>query len=207
MTGKPEKQCRECGAAATDACPRGVEEACPRADIGKAKKPAGRQDLARPTPETFRAVADAMARGRSIAQVGKIPGMPSEATIWKWLRWKEPDGSKRYPEFIALIDDARQQRPDAWAEQLIEIADGKGKVPRDKLRVQTRQWLLERARPAEYGQRVQMQHSGELLADPEAGLRPIARALLAALDSEGLAELKRLSAPVIDGKVEDVEQG
>jgi hypothetical protein len=196
--------CPECGVASTDACPRGVEEACPRATLGKAKKRVRTRITASPTPSTFEAIAAGIASGQSFAQVCSHPGMPHITTLWRWLRAKQPDGSWTYPSLRSLIDEARQARPEAWAEQLIEIADGKGKVPRDKLRVQTRQWLLERLRPAEYGQRVEVAHKSEISADPDA-LRPIARALVQALGGDGLAELRRMAAPVIEGKVEDVE--
>jgi hypothetical protein len=217
--------CPDCGVQASDACPRGVEEACPRAALGKAQevtdsyspetlietppkasKAKRTRVVANPTPETFRRIAEHIASGKSFDQACALPGMPHITTLWRWLRTKEPDGSLRYPELRSLIEEAKAQRPDAWAEQLIDIADGKGQVPKAKLRITTRQWLLERARPNEFGQHVtvhQPDRDGLSVDD----MRPIARALVAALGADGLAELRRLAAPTIDEKAEEIIDG
>lgn len=218
--------CPDCGVPASDACPRGVEEACPRATIGKAPEepdtyspetligkplkaaPSKRtRVVANPTPETFRRIAEHIASGKSFDQACALPGMPHITTLWRWLRSKEPDGSMRYPELCSLVEEAKAQRPDAWAEQLVTIADAtKGTVPKAKLRIQTRQWLLERARPAEFGQHVTVhQPDREGLSSDD--MRPIARALVAALGADGLAELRRLAAPEIEGEAKEIIDG
>lgn len=206
--------CSECGAAPGDACPRAVDEACPRADLGKAKdapKPVRKARPAKPTPALTEDIATQLMTGKTFKEICKSPSMPHTSTLWRWLNAENPDGTKTYPEFCKAIEKGKAARPEAWAEQLIEIADGKGGVQRDKLRVGTRQWLLERAMPERFGPRVQHQHSGPLLTDDEMSLRPIARALMAALGKQGIEELKALAGPIVehsrDSEEADIVEG
>ena len=58
---------------------------------------------------------------------------------------------------------AREIGYQGMADDLTEIADAKdGDPARDRLRVDTRKWLLSKALPKIYGDKQQVEHSGSL---------------------------------------------
>ena len=44
----------------------------------------------------------------------------------------------------------------------MEIADGGGDVQRDRLRVDTRKWLMSKLHPERYGDKTKLEHSGRV---------------------------------------------
>jgi hypothetical protein len=57
---------------------------------------------------------------------------------------------------------AREIGYQGMADDLTEIADAYGDPARDRLRVDTRKWLLSKALPKIYGDKQQIEHSGSL---------------------------------------------
>jgi hypothetical protein len=107
-------------------------------------------------------VLDELARGRTLRAVCRDPGMPDPATVLRWVRDDEDGYARRYRL-------ARESGYHLMADDLVEIADGApselmpppadGEPARDalhwaQLRVQTRRWLLAKALPRIYGERV-----------------------------------------------------
>ncbi|WP_206677976.1 terminase small subunit-like protein [Pseudomonas sp. OTU750018] len=111
-----------------------------------------------------------IADGMSLRNVCKQPGMPSTATVMRWLA----DDSK-----VAFRDQyahAREAQADLLAEQILEIADyglndtyvddeGQVKVDHDviarsKLRVDARKWLASKMAPKKYGDKLQTELTG-----------------------------------------------
>lgn len=87
------------------------------------------------------------ALGNSIPRIARLPDMPPAATIRDWIRAD--------PVFQAKWKENRQVGMDAVADDLLDIADNHGgDVHRDRLRLDTRKWLLSRWAPASYGDRV-----------------------------------------------------
>jgi hypothetical protein len=67
---------------------------------------------------------------------------------------KDEDKLQRYAR---ACDD----RADLMADELLDIADEKtGDVNRDRLRVDSRKWLLAKLRPKKYGDKIEHEHSG-----------------------------------------------
>lgn len=126
------------------------------------------------TPALFTLICQRISEGESLRQVCSDPDMPSKSTVMRWLREK--------PELQDQYAIARDELLDHWAEDIISIADdssmdtmeGTNKhgdvvevanhanVQRDRLRVQARQWLLSKLAPKKYGDRVDVEHSGEV---------------------------------------------
>jgi hypothetical protein len=96
---------------------------------------------------------------QSLARLCRLPGMPSVATLMRWLRDHE--------EFQEAYAIAKQFQVDLLVEEMIEIADDSsadlivtkdGKtvcnpsaVQRSKLRVEARMWLASKLSPGKYG--------------------------------------------------------
>jgi hypothetical protein len=89
----------------------------------------------------------------------EIPNLPARPTILAWANDPEHPFSEKYAR-------ARMLGYQLMADELIDIADarvGLGKaaadpsvVQRDKLRVETRKWLLAKALPRAYGDRTEV---------------------------------------------------
>lgn len=88
-----------------------------------------------------------VALGNSISRISRMSGMPPVTTIRDWIRSDTAFG--------AQWKEHRQVGMDAVADDLLDIADNAvGDVHRDRLRLDTRKWLLSRWAPAAYGDRV-----------------------------------------------------
>jgi hypothetical protein len=70
------------------------------------------------------------------------------------------------PQFAEAYARARRAQHDAWADQIIELADAAlsldsmAKVTAVRNAMQARQWLLSKLRPEEYGDRMQLIGAG-----------------------------------------------
>lgn len=115
-----------------------------------------------------------LALGKTVRRACAKDGMPSVATVYKWLQ--EVEGfSERYFE-------AKEWGVEALADQVLDIADDgtndfmedqymKGKTPgyqlngeniqRSKLRVDTRLKLMSKLKPTKYGDKQFVEESGE----------------------------------------------
>jgi hypothetical protein len=108
--------------------------------------PATKRRPGRPTirtPESAQGICEAIASGKSLRRILARPGMPSYAAVCVWLREDR--------EFQEQYARAREAQADSLAEEIIEIADGKGDVQRDRLRIDARMWYAGKLRPKKYG--------------------------------------------------------
>lgn len=113
------------------------------------------------TVEVGQLICDKLEEGlslRAICRLHKEDGVPNIKTILRWLRV--------WPEFKEQYDIARKSQLELIADELLEIADddsadidpATGKpnnavVTRDRLRVDTRKFLLVSLMPDKYGQK------------------------------------------------------
>ena len=93
--------------------------------------------------------------------------MPGRQTVMDWLT-RDPDFFERYTR-------ARMIGLDDMADELLEIADraaggeegsaarASADVQQAKLRIDTRKWLLSKLAPQRYGDRIQHEHSGDVV--------------------------------------------
>ncbi len=83
--------------------------------------------------------------------------MPAMSTVFKWMGLHQ--------EFVDRYARATDERTEAQAEEMLDIADDKeGDPKRDRLRVDTRKWLMAKMKPKKYGDKVTTEHTG-----PEGG--------------------------------------
>ena len=117
-------------------------------------------------------ICERLAEGRSLREVCREPDMPHEATVRGWAV-KDKDG------FFTHYTQAREIGYHAMADELLEISDdGRNDfierlenderpnwyeyqaehVQRSRLRVDTRKWMLSKALPKIYGDRLAVEH-------------------------------------------------
>lgn len=101
--------------------------------------------------------------------------MPTRQTVYNWIR--------QYPEFARMYDEARERRAHLLFDELQAIADDgrndwmerlgeDGKpagyvvngehIARSRLRVDTRKWMLCKLLPKVYGDKLELEHSGNV---------------------------------------------
>lgn len=132
--------------------------------------PAGRPSSY--TSERAAEICDLIADGLSLREICRREGMPDKTTVLRWLASRE--------EFRIQYAHARELQADAFAEEILEIADdatndwmmrqnGDGEPPtkvadhehisRSKLRVDARKWLMSKMAPKKYGDK--LIHAGD----------------------------------------------
>lgn len=113
-----------------------------------------------------------MAEGETLRQVCRDPAMPARSTVYRWL--------SRNPSFADHYARAREALVESWADEIIDIADDgttdyvikKGRngaeyeavdqehIQRSRLRVDARRWLLSKLNPGQYGDHMEVEHTG-----------------------------------------------
>lgn len=117
----------------------------------------------------FFAICERVAGGEFLAKICLEDGMPSEASF---RRWKNSND-----DLQAAYARAREDRADAWADELVQIADDGSRdytqaedgrlvpdhdhIQRSKLRVDARKWVMSKHAPRAYGEKVALEHSGK----------------------------------------------
>lgn len=123
-----------------------------------------KRKIVRYTEEVAAKICDELAEGKTLRSICEQDGMPSESTIRGWaIDLDHP--------FAAQYARAREVGYQKMADDLVDIADGKtvkwtdddadaatdavnpNVVQRDRLRVDTRKWLLSKALPKIYGEK------------------------------------------------------
>lgn len=120
-------------------------------------------------------ICERIAQGEPLRQICRDEHMPAWRTVYDWLN--------KYEDFATAIARARELGFDAIAEDLLDIADdGKNDwmekydkdgeavgyqlngehVQRSKLRIETRLKLLAKWSPKKYGDKQQVEMSGQL---------------------------------------------
>lgn len=133
------------------------------------KKPTGRPSKF--TQALFDQICERMANGETLRDICKDEDMPSRRAVVAWVAASE-DLSAQYAR-------AREAQADYWADELLEIADdgtndwiertnGDGEaiapalnhehIQRSKVRIETRQWMMERVAAKVYGRKQEFKH-------------------------------------------------
>lgn len=100
-------------------------------------------------------ICSEISSGRSLRSICDDEGMPNKSTVFKWLA--------KHLSFNDQYTKAQEERTSAFAEEIVEISDElTGDTQRDRLRVDTRKWLMSKMAPKRYGDKVETVHSGEV---------------------------------------------
>ena len=134
-------------------------------------------DTGRPsdyTIETAQAICAGLALGKSLKRVTEADGMPSIASVYRWLAAQS--------DFREMYARAKEDSADVLAEEIIDIADDgqndtyikKGRdgddeeivnhdhINRSRLRVDARKWVAAKLKPRKYGEKIQQEITGRL---------------------------------------------
>lgn len=123
------------------------------------------------TDEIADAICEALADGRSLRSICSAPDMPDKATVFRWL------GDEKHSSFRDRYARAREAQADSLFDDILDIADEtkhdtvKGAngddipnsewITRSRLRIDARKWMAGKLRPKVYGDKIELEHSGE----------------------------------------------
>ncbi|HYD48010.1 MAG TPA: hypothetical protein VEB21_06675, partial [Terriglobales bacterium] len=104
-------------------------------------------------------ICELLADGKTLTRICKDnPDFPSDRTVRRWALDKDHPFSPQYAR-------AREIGYDAMADETIDTADmggtDPGQVARDRLKVDTRKWLLSKALPKRYGDKLALHGDDE----------------------------------------------
>jgi hypothetical protein len=114
-------------------------------------------------------ICERLSKGETLASICRDDRMPDPANVWRWRDSK--------PAFSQAIARARDLGFDAIADECVAIADATHRdtistehgdrpdaewIARSRLRVDTRLKLLAKWSPKKYGERLELEQSGEL---------------------------------------------
>lgn len=103
------------------------------------------------TPELAAIICERLANGETLISICKSEDLPTDSTVRKWALNNEHDFYQQYAQ-------ARIVGYHRMAEEIIEFSDFKsndpGAVARSRLMVDTRKWLLSKALPKIYGDKL-----------------------------------------------------
>jgi len=113
------------------------------------------------SPEIANEICERLAKGeslRSITGADRDDFMPGQTTVYRWLEENE--------EFRKQYAHARERQADHYAEEIVDIADGRDDwkptdaevaqaivrdPQRDRLRIDARKWVASKLAPKKYG--------------------------------------------------------
>jgi hypothetical protein len=111
------------------------------------------------TPELADRICELVETGTPLSRVCKMEGFPTAGTVYRWLRV--------YPEFEENYSRSKRTQLEMLAEEMLEIADDESqdrgnstKVNRDRVKIDTRKFLLERLLPEKFGNKMRNEISG-----------------------------------------------
>jgi hypothetical protein len=103
---------------------------------------------------TMQEICERLADGRTFEEICAAPGMPTIGQLNLYRRAN--------PVFDEMVCRSLECRADLYAEEIIKLAnDDTQDVGRLRLKITTRQWLMERLAPKRYGASIQQRISGE----------------------------------------------
>jgi hypothetical protein len=96
------------------------------------------------TKETGDIICNRIAAGESVRKICLDDDMPNASTVFRWLGI--------HKAFSEQYAQAKATGAERWADEILSIADQEDTdVQRDKLRVDSRKWLLAKLQPKKYG--------------------------------------------------------
>jgi hypothetical protein len=122
------------------------------------------------TPELVERICSEIACGKSLRKICAEDWSPSLDTVFRWLH--------RVDGFSEQYARARETAADAFADEILDIADEEGDTNRNRLRVDSRKWVAAKLKPRRYGDALQLKHTGGIETIPDDQLEARLRAIL-----------------------------
>jgi hypothetical protein len=101
-------------------------------------------------------ICQRIANQQSLVAITRDPAMPGYETVCRWLR-EDHDFRESYAR-------AREDAADAMASEIVEIADtaNEDNAQAIRVRVDARKWVAAKLKPRVYGDRLDLNHTGEV---------------------------------------------
>jgi len=123
------------------------------------------------TPEVAEEILERIADGESLRSICEREGMPTRGAVNHWIISDHDGFASRYAcareaGLMTLADDILVISDDG-SNDTYKDADGNDRtntdvVQRSRLRVDSRKWVLSKLMPKQYGDRLDLNHSGEV---------------------------------------------
>lgn len=125
------------------------------------------------TQEIADKICERLADGESLRSICEAEEMPSKTTVFRWLnanpdfrdqyaRAREVQADTLFDDILDIADNARND----WMERRGEDDAGwqvNGEnIRRSQVRIEARKWMAGKLRPKVYGDKIDVNHSGEL---------------------------------------------
>jgi hypothetical protein len=108
------------------------------------------------TPELAATFCAAIADGGSLRSVCKKAGMPSKATVFRWLGEND--------EFRVMYEKATEDRADGQVDEIVDIADkcraDPDSIRKARLQIYARIEAVQKMKPRKYGRQLQLTGEG-----------------------------------------------
>ena len=137
------------------------------------------------SPPLGKAICKMLGRGLTLTAVCKRPLMPREDTVLDWAISPDHSFSRLYArarevgyirmgdQIIDIADDSdRDYMPKLGKDGAIERVVNRELLERAKIRIDARKWLLSKALPKVFGDKVAMEHTGKDGGPIESTSRP-----------------------------------
>lgn len=147
--------------------------------------------------EIVRKICERISEGESLRSICRDPEMPGKSTVFEWL--------EANPSFADQYARAKEESAETYAEEIIEIADeyelrevkdengevhvvyDNTAVARNRLRVDARKWVASKLKPKKYGDRLGLDHSGNIESLTDERLNARLAELLGKTGAAGIA--------------------
>ncbi len=122
------------------------------------------------SPAIARAICKLLAQGWPLTQICRQPGFPNYSTVTNWAlddregfyqqyaRAREIGYQRMADEIVEISDDGRNDWEERETRGGSYIALNKEATERSKLRVDSRKWLMSKALPKIYGDKLDVKH-------------------------------------------------
>jgi len=110
------------------------------------------------TEEIGEEICARIADGMTVRQMDATPGMPTQRALYRWL--------EQYPDFSRRYARAREMSGQASESKIVAIQDElrAGRIDANQARVllDAERWLAAKRAPRTHGDRVEVEHSGQI---------------------------------------------
>lgn len=103
--------------------------------------------------EVLESVFDRLAAGETLIEICACKGMPSQKTVYRLLE-ENAELRQKYAQ-------ARAKQADTFAEQIVAESRKAKDAQLGRLRMDALKWAASKIAPKKYGDRVELEHSGE----------------------------------------------
>lgn len=107
------------------------------------------------SPEIAETILERLADGEGLNAICQDDGLPSASAVRYWAA-TDHDG------FAVRYTSARARGLEHIADEIVSIADTETDPNKARVRVDARKWVLSKLNPKVYGDKLDLNHSGEM---------------------------------------------